>query len=399
MGEKVVKMGSFSFRITFIRIVLLLVALFGASIMLYRLIFGLGAATNLNDSWPFGLWIAVDVMLGVALAAGGFTTAGLVYIFNLKEYKPLAKPAILTAWLGYLLVIVGLGMDVGLWYNWWRPIFNWGYTSVLFEVFICVLAYNVVLLVEFLPVLSKRFNWKKVYEVSTFVAIPAVIAGIILSSMHQSSLGALFLIMPEKMNPLWYTSLLPWLFLLSAIAVGPAMVTFESFLASRTYNMEFEKDILGRLIKGVALISAVYVALKLWDLEARGYLSALFDGTLASNMFLVELALFIIPTLLIIFNSKRLSQKTIVAGAVLIVAGVVVNRLNVLFMGLYQAAHMSYFPALTEFAVTFGIISMGCLAYLFIVENFEVFTHEEVKLPKESAPVMTISRGSKQESF
>lgn len=373
MGYKVLRFGNFSFRVTFSRIVLMLVALVGASTMLYRLLFGLGAVTNLNDSWPFGFWIGVDVMLGVALAAGGFTTAALYYIFNFKEFKPLTKPAILTAWIGYLLVVVGLGMDVGLWYNWWRPLLHWGYTSVLFEVFICVMVYNVVLLVEFLPVISKRFKWKKIYQVSTAVTIPAVIAGIMLSSMHQSSLGSLFLIVPDKLNPLWYTPLLPWLFLFSAVIVGPSMVTIESFLASRAYNMEFEKHILEKLSKGVAVLLTLYVGLKLWDLESRGYFSAMFEGTLASNLFLFEMALFIIPIFIALGTAKRATEKSITLQAAFVVIGVIVNRLNVLLTGLHEAAHMSYIPAVTEFAITFGIISIGCLAYLFIVENFEVF--------------------------
>ncbi|KUO51540.1 MAG: hypothetical protein APF76_12840 [Desulfitibacter sp. BRH_c19] len=405
MGYKTIKIGSFSFRITFLRIVLLLVASFGASTMLYRLVFGLGSVTNLNDSWPFGLWIGVDVMLGVALAAGGFTTAALYYIFNLKDFKSLSKPAILTAWIGYLLVVVGLGMDVGLWYNWWRPLFSWGYTSVLFEVFTCVMVYNVVLLVEFLPVISKRFKWKKVYQVTTKIAIPAVIAGIVLSSMHQSSLGALFVIMPEKLHPLWYTSLLPWLFLFSAVIVGPAMVTIEASLASSAYKMEFEKHVLAKLSKGIAILLTLYVGLKLWDLQARGHIGTMFEGTLPSNMFLIEMSLFIIPILIVMFTSKNASQRAISWSASLVVAGVVVNRLNILFTGLYQAAPMGYIPAITEFAVSFGIISMGCLAYLFIVENFEVFEPEAENNPfvenqqKGLAPEYVLDMDSKQQSL
>lgn len=400
-NHTVLRFGTFSFRLTITRIILILAAAIGGATMIYRLIKGIGPATNLNDSWPFGLWIGVDVMLGVALAAGGFTMCAIVYVFNLKEFKPLAKPAVLTAWLGYLLVVIGLGMDVGLWYNWWRPIFHWGYTSVLFEVFICVMLYNVVLLVEFLPVLSKRLNWKKAYEFSTAVALPAVIGGVMLSSLHQSSLGALFLLMPDRLNPLWYTELLPWLFLLSAIAVGPAMVIVESYLSSRAYNMEFEDHILRKLAMVVAVISSLYVFLKLFDLQMRGYLTAMFNGTLASNMFLVEMALFIIPVLIVVFGLFSKPAKNTVAVGASVVIGVIVNRLNVLFTGLYESAHMSYFPAVTEFAVSFGIIAMGCLAYLFFVENFDVFDREIENNPyvqneKEQGTVGTgVTFGSK----
>ncbi|MGF7186681.1 Ni/Fe-hydrogenase subunit HybB-like protein [Desulfitispora alkaliphila] len=368
-----VRFGSFAFRVTPIRMVMMLLALVGIGLMIYRLVYGLGAATNLNDSWPWGLWIGVDVMLGVALAAGGFTMCAVIYVFNLKQFKPLTRPAVLTAWLGYLLVLVGLFLDVGLWYNAWRPLIHWGYTSVLFEVFVCVTIYNIVLLVEFLPVIAERFKWDKVYRITTAVTIPAVIAGIVLSSLHQSSLGALFLIMPDKMHPIWYTDALPWLFLLSAISVGPAMVVIESFLVSKSYKMKFEQRILGQLMIGVAFILAIYLAFNLWNLSNRGYLEAAFAGTFTGNMYLLELALFAFPLLLIIVGPGRKSKGGIVLSALMVVTGVVANRLNVLFTGLHEAAPVSYFPSGMEIMITLGLISIGCLVYLFVVENFNVF--------------------------
>lgn len=338
-------------------------------------------STNLNDAWPFGLWVAVDVMLGVALAAGGFTLCAVVYVFNKKEYKPLARPAVLTAWLGYILVLIALAMDVGLWYNWWRPLIHWGYTSVLFEVFICVVAYNLVLLVEFLPVISERFNWKKTYRVTTLVALPAVLAGIVLSTLHQSSLGALFLIAPHKLHPLWYTEMLPWLFLISAVAVGPAMVTVESYLASRSYGTRFEIDLLGKLAKIIAVVALFYLAFRIWDLASLGQLGTIFEGTIYSNLFIFEMLLFIIPVLLVFFGPGRSSKIGIAAASSFIVAGVAANRVNIVFAGLWQSAPLPYIPSILEFFVTLGLISMLCLVYLFIVENFKVFPLEEENNP------------------
>lgn len=380
--DKTIKMGPFAFRLTVVRVILLLFALLGMATMLYRLIVGLGPATNLNDGWPFGLWKGLQLFPIVALSGGGFTMATLIYVLNIKEFKPLAKPAILMAWLGYMLVVVGLGMDIGLWYNFWTPLVWWGYTSVLFEVLVCVLLYNIVLLFEFLPVIAKRFNWKKAYKVSSAYVIPAVIAGIMLSSLHQSSLGALFLIVPHKLNPLWYTGILPWLFLVSAIASGPAMVTVISFLTARSYKMEFNQPMFAKLLKIVGGVLVVYVALVVGDLAARGVLGNVFAGTLASNMFIFELLLFIVPIFLIFTNSKGSTGGTVLA-ALLVVMALIVNRANVLFTGLYEAAPMGYTPAFSEFSITFGIIAIGCIAFLFIAENFEVFGKGEKNNPFE----------------
>lgn len=381
MDTNVIRLGTFSFKITKIRLILLAMACIGAATMLFRLIFGLGAATNLNDAWPFGLWVAVDVMLGVALAAGGFTLCAVVYVFNKKEYKPLARPAVLTAWLGYILVLIALAMDVGLWYNWWRPLIHWGYTSVLFEVFICVVAYNLVLLVEFLPVISERFNWKKIYRVTTLVALPAVLAGIVLSTLHQSSLGALFLIVPHKLHPLWYTEMLPWLFLISAVAVGPAMVTLESYLAFRSYGTRLETNLFSKLTKIIAAIALFYVVFRVWDLASLGQLGAIFEGTIYSNLFIFEMILFIIPVLLVLLGPGRNSKKGIAAVSSFVVAGVAANRINIVFAGLWQSAPLPYIPSILEFFVTLGLISMLCLVYLFVVENFKVFPMEEDNNP------------------
>jgi hypothetical protein len=182
-----------------------------------RFFHGLGAATNLSDRFPWGLWIGFDVLCGVGLAAGGFTLVATVHIFNIERYQPILRPAILTAFLGYLLVIVALLFDLGRSFRIWHALVMWNPRSVMFEVAWCVMLYTTVLMLEFIPVFFERFGWRKALRRIRAISVPLVIVGVILSTLHQSSLGSLYLIVPEKLHPLWYTPLLPVLFFISAI--------------------------------------------------------------------------------------------------------------------------------------------------------------------------------------
>jgi len=256
----------------------------------YRLLFGLGSATNLNDQYPWGLWIAVDVASGVALAAGGFTTAALAEIFHKEKYHVITRPALLTAMLGYTFVVIGLLADLGRYYNVWHPMLPsmWQGNSVLFEVGMCVMIYLTVLYIEFLPVIAERFrSGMSLPKPLTVLNKPLgfflsladktlrkfiflfIIAGVVLSCMHQSSLGTLMVIAPTKMHPLWYTPISPLFFLLSAISVGFPMVIFESILASRSFKLRPEMETLSSLARYIPVLLGVYLAAKVIDLTLR----------------------------------------------------------------------------------------------------------------------------------
>ena len=235
--------------------------------MVVRFTQGLGGATNLTDEFPWGLWIGFDVLCGVGLAAGGFVVAASVHIFNLHQYRSILRPAIVTAFLGYVLVIVGLMFDLGRPWNIWHPIvLYWNPHSVMFEVGWCVILYTTVLALEFSPMVFERLDLKRPQKILHAVTIPLVIIGVLLSSLHQSSLGSLYLIVPNKLYPLWYSSNLPYLFFVTAVAVGPAMVTIESFFSSRTFRREIELPILSKLGKVTAASLAVYLVLKIEDI-------------------------------------------------------------------------------------------------------------------------------------
>jgi Ni/Fe-hydrogenase subunit HybB-like protein len=260
-------------------VVLVFIALTGLVAALYRFIFGLGAATNLNNQYPWGLWIGVDVASGIALAAGGFTSSAVAHIFHQGKYKVLVRPALLTAMLGYTFAVIGLMADLGRYYNIWHPMLPgmWQGNSVLFEVAMCVMVYLNVLYIEFIPIVCDRFIGRvslpgplKVLNRPVDAVLRLmqgtlakimflfIVAGVVLSCMHQSSLGTLLLIAPYKMSPLWYTPIMPLMFLLSAVAVGFAMVIFESLLASWSLVRKPETKILSDYSRFLVLFLGVY---------------------------------------------------------------------------------------------------------------------------------------------
>ena len=344
---------------------------------LVRFATGLGATTNLSDDVPWGLWIAVDVLSGVALAAGGFTVAAAVYIFNLKKYRPIVRPAILTAFIGYLMVVIGLIVDIGKPFSFWHPLVMWNYHSVMFEIVWCITLYTTVLALEFAPAVLERFKWQKTLDVLKKFIYPLVIAGIILSYLHQSSLGALFLIVPQKLNHLWYTPIIPQLFFLSAIALGLAMVSLESILSARVFKREYEMDILQGLSKGTMIVLSIYLVVKIIDLVVRGSLPLLFTSGAASVFFLLEVLIgVIIPIVLYTRKETRESASKILLASSLVIAGTVMNRFNANFFT-QTGTGTFYFPSLWEILVTVGLVSFAVLMFRLAVTYLPVLPERE----------------------
>ncbi len=362
---------------------------------IFRFKDGIGAITNLNDQYPWGIWIGIDVATGVALAAGGFTTAALAHIFHRERYEAIVRPALLTALLGYTFVWMGLVFDLGRYYNLWHPILPsmWSGHSVLFEVGMCVLFYLFVLYTEFLPIVCERFvgrvNLPSVLsrlndrvdrllrllqrtlrKVMTFF----IIAGVVLSCLHQSSLGSLMLIAPYKTHPLWWTPILPLLFLLSAFAVGFPMVIFESMIASRSFKLKPEMEVLSPLARIIPIILGIYLAFKVGDSAIRGTYRYFFDGSVESILFLVEIVFGVsVPLVLLFFRKIRHNPRWLFLSATMVVFGVALNRINV-FITAYTPPYMEkpYFPAIGEILVTLGLICGFIFTYRLIVMKFPV---------------------------
>jgi len=362
-----------SFSSKGMRLLLMLVGL-GAVAALYRLAMGLGAATNLSDDVPWGLWVAVDVLSGVALAAGGFTITAAVYIFNMKKYKSVARPAILTAFIGYSVVVVGLIIDIGKPFSFWHPLVMWNYHSVMFEVVWCITLYTTVLALEFAPSFLEAVKWEKTLRILKVFTYPLVIAGIILSFLHQSSLGAFFLLAPHKLNHLWYSPIMPQMFYLSAIAAGLAMVSFESIMSSRGLGREYEMDILQGLARGARITLILYLVVKTADIAVRGSY-ALLGANLATFFWLLEvIGGVIVPIVLYSMKSVRESVKGLQTTSALVLAGVLLNRFDVNFFT-QSGKGTFYFPAVWEFLVTIGLVSLAVMLYRLAVMHLPVF-HE-----------------------
>lgn len=399
-------------------LILLFFTIIGASGYIYRLIAGLGAATNLDNQFPWGIWIAVDVASGVALAAGGFTTAALADIFHRREYHSLTRPALLTAMLGYTFVVVGLLADLGRYYNVWHPMLPsmWQGNSVLFEVGICVMIYLTVLYIEFIPVIIEKFKdhinlpgilsrYNSLIEgflkvsnrtLSRVLSI-FIIAGVVLSCLHQSSLGTLMVIAPSKMHPLWYTPMLPLLFLLSAISVGFPMVIFESILSSWSFKIKPETKLLASIAKYTPILLFFYLSVKIGDLAIRNAMGYLTEINVQSICFIIEIGIGVILPMVLLFQRKnRHSIKYLFISSSCIIFGILINRINV-FLVAYKPPFStgSYFPSLIEIAVTVGLISGLILIYRFLVIHLPVISVQRVqyKIVSENPASKSIIEG------
>ena len=301
----------------------LLAFLFAAGLYatVLRFAFGLGATTHLSDRFPWGLWIGFDVLCGVMLAAGGFTLMATVHIFNAERFRPIVRPALTTAFLGYLLVVLALLFDLGRGDRIWHPLIMWNPRSVMFEVGWCVTLYTAVLALEFAPVVFERLRLEKPSRILHMISVPLVIVGVILSILHQSSLGSLYLIVPDKLYPLWYSPLLPVFFFLSALAVGLAMTIFESSMSARHFGRQLELPLLVDLGRMLTVLLWVYGILRVQDLYHRGALRLAFQWRYEADLFWLEVGIgLVLPLLLLARRRVRTSANGLYLVSVLVVA-------------------------------------------------------------------------------
>lgn len=366
-------------RLTLWQGVLLAVLAAGLYATVLRFAQGLGAVTHLSDEFPWGLWIGFDVLVGVGLAAGGFVVAATVHVFRLERYEPIARPAVLTAFLGYILVIVALLFDLGLPYRIWHPLVMWNPHSVMFEVAWCVTLYTTVLTLEFLPLVFERLRLEKPLRILRAVFVPLVIVGVLLSTLHQSSLGSLYVIVPDKLHGLWYSPLLPVFFFLSAVAAGLAMTIFESFMSYRAFGKRLEHHLLAGIARVIVVVLGVYALIKVQDLAGRGNLGLAWMLTPESVLFWGEIGLgVLLPMVLFALPKVRASERGLFFAALLTVMGFITNRLNVAVTGMTTSSGVTYIPSWMEFAVTASIVGAGLLLFALAVKYLPVFPKEEM---------------------
>jgi len=360
-------------------IVMVLLIIAGTAVAVYRMVMGLGAATHLNDGYPWGFWLGMDVLGGVAMAAGGFIIACAVYLFNWKKYHAIVRPAILTAFLGYLMAVVALFLDIGHPFRLPHPAFMWQYHSVMWVVAMHVIFYTTTLALEFSPMLFERLGWEKPLRFVNRIMIGAVIFGVMLSTLHQSSLGAVFLIAPSKMSPLWWDTKLPFHFLVSAVAMGLAMVSLETMLSGKYLQHKVDKEIFYGLARGTLIVLGFYLLLKVYQLFVVASPSMAFDGSVEGNMYLLEMLLgVVVPVAILSVKKMRTNVHMIFSVNILVIAGVLLNRMNVCLFSMenYNAWRgFSYAPSWQEYVLSLGVVSLGVFLYKMSAKHLPLFSH------------------------
>ena len=354
-------------------------------LMIWRFVAGLGAVTGLSDAYPWGIWIAFDVVIGTALGCGGYAMALLVYIFNRGQYHPLVRPAVLTSALGYTMAAIAINIDVGRTpYIYKIPFMPhwWNLNSVLLEVALCVMAYVAVLWFELAPALFE--TWRKGsssflrWLADTFdpiirkLMIPILAIGVLLPTMHQSSLGALMMLAGNKLHGLWQSPLLPLLFLISCIGMGYAVVVFEAHLSSRAFRRPSEAPMLAKLGVVTGWITVAYLAIRLGDLVVRGKLGLAFQPSFQALAFWVEIALFAGAAFLMLSPARRGRAMTQFNAALMIILAGSLYRIDTYLVGYNPGDNWSYFPALPEILITLGILALEIMAYLYIVKRYPI---------------------------
>ncbi len=371
------------FQLTPFRILAAIVLAMGVYVTFLRFWGGLGRVTNLNDTFPWGIWIAFDVLCGVALAAGGFTMTAMAYIMGSERYRAIVRPSVLTAFLGYLLVVAGLMFDLGRPWQIWHPVVMWNPHSVMFEVAWCVMLYTIVLAAEFSPIVFEKLGWNRPLKLYKSVSIVFVMMGVLLSTLHQSSLGSLFLIVPEKVHPLWWSPLLPILFFTSAIMVGFAMVIVESHLSSRAFNESLEKRLVVDLARFLFVSLIVFLSIRVQDIVSRDAVQYLFKNRMETYFFWIEQLLFFIPLYALSRPVGKISEKSIFWSAVSVVVGLMFNRFNVSITAVIAMTGNKYYPSFYEVFTSFFLIILGVVVFSLAAKYLPIFEHrKELSLAK-----------------
>jgi Ni/Fe-hydrogenase subunit HybB-like protein len=353
--------------------ILALLTVVGGAAGIYRLVKGLGASTALTDGYPWGIWIGFDFAL-IAFSGAAFTMAATVYIFGREKYRPAMRPAILFGMLGYIAVLVLLILDLGRWDRFWSFFVNWNVHSPLFEISWCIVLYSTVLLVEVSPQIFERLGRERPVRWVYAIVIPLVIAAVTLSSLHQSTLGTLYLNMPYRLHPLWYSPILSPLFFISSIMAGLAVTVLIYPLAARIAGKEADDGLSPGLARAAGWVALVYTLLKLGDIALAGELPLLLAFDRYSLLMWLELGVgAILPMALFLIPKLRAQRRWQVTGALLLLFGVLMNRFNATLFAQLSRPNASYIPNLVEWLSTLGVLSAAALAWYFGIRFLSIF--------------------------
>lgn len=353
--------------------VLGLLTVIGGAAAIYRLVTGLGASTSLTDGYPWGIWIGFDFAL-IAFSGAAFTMAATVYILQRESYRPAMRPAILFGLLGYVAVLVLLVLDLGRWDRFWSFFVNWNVHSPLFEISWCIVLYSTVLVVEASPQLFERLGKERPVRWVYRIVIGLVIAAVTLSSLHQSTLGTLYLNMPYRLHPLWYSPILSLLFFVSSVMAGLAVTLLIYPIAARIVGKEVDNGINSGLARAIGWVALVYTALKLGDIAVAGELPLLFAFDRYSLLMWLELGVgCILPMIILLAPKLRAQRRWQVIGALLILFGVLMNRFNATLFAQFAREGASYTPHILEWLSTLGVLSAAALAWYFGIRFLSIF--------------------------
>ncbi len=364
-------------KITLWRVIVTLLLAAGAYAAYARFFLGFQQSTNLTDPQPWGLWVGLGTLCGVGLSAGGFAIAAAVYLLGFERYRPVVRAAVTVSFLGYLSVCLGMMYELGLPWRIWHPIVMWNRKSVLFEVSWCVMLYTTVLALEFSPALVEKIPWKRVRELYLHwhheILIGVVLMGVVLSSLHQSFLGGLYLLTKGKLDPLWYSPYLPTLFYLSAIPAGLAVTIMAVYLSIRSLNARVDVRILSEVSRVIAPMLVIYGVFRAVDLFTHGGSQYMWTWREETWSFWLEIGLLVLaPILLLSWEKVRNNPQYLYWTCSLIVMGFMANRLNVSVTGLQASSGIYYTPKWTEFALTFATIAVMVLAFRYAVLYLDI---------------------------
>lgn len=366
---------------------LLVLAGIAVVLLLWRFVAGLGAVTNLSDGYPWGLWIAFDVVTGTALGCGGYAVALLVYAFNKGKYHPLVRSALLASALGYTLGAIGVLIDVGrVWWTWKLPIFfwTWNLSSIQLEVALCIMLYTFVLWIELSPAFLEQWAkgpdsfLKRFATAATpriMKAMPWLIAlGMLLPTMHQSSLGSMILLAGPKLHPLWYTTWIPFLFLVSCVSMGYGVTIMETMVSRTVYRRPRETRVLAGLGDAMVVVLLAYAVVRVVDVLWQGKIGYVLAFDLFSFLFLAEVLLHLVPGLMLLSRSRRMDRTYLFRVALMVVFGGALYRFSAYWFAFQPGEHWSYFPAVPEILITVGLVAFEIAVYVAVIKRFPILT-------------------------
>ncbi|MDH4002086.1 MAG: Ni/Fe-hydrogenase cytochrome b subunit [Xanthomonadales bacterium] len=365
-----------------------LLVLIAVGLLLFRFVYGLGAATNLNNGYPWGLWVVLDIHITAAIGCGAYVLAVIMYIANNREFHTLLRPALIGSTFAYTLANLAAFVDIGRWWNFYQIMLPWNINlnSVMFEIAICMFLYMIVLWMELVPPVLEKFGWERFHKPYNKVLFIIVALGIVLPTMHQSGLGALIVVAGEKISPLWQTPWIGFLFLMSAIVMGFAIVLFEGALTVLGLGRRLELHLYRRLAKLGRWVLASYLVVRFADLAYRDALGGIMQNPVQGVMFCIENMLFLLPLLIMLHPRWRGNARLLFFSAICLVLAGAVLRFNALIIGYTPSAGYVYFPSVIEILVSVGLLAVEVVGFTYIVKRFPILPPRKKTIAPGSAP-------------